>query len=368
MEYPSKQRPLMLFTIGVLSVMILLLVVAVALKIVPSQTIIVSDQIDGEETSIMDEITGEAESEMAPLYFSTMTHLEGGWTQATESQFFFDRQAKYLRQAYEYAEQYGAVLTIESEIPMAEAMIKWGDNLLQEALDRGQGVGTHCDISPSSKMSDLELIQEFTLRKSAVDALVDPSENLGCAGGGGLGDWYVGAVGAGFSYLDGIVGFHYLAIPVSQRPSGWDNRKILSEYYHYGAPVEDEKQYYPFFISQVGFEEDPDGDLLVSAGDIGAIQSIAELDGKEGWEGECDGECLFNREDVDVLVERIRTFAQNRDTSRVGKIQVYIATHYFDDSDMEYFFEAMETLQNEGVMEWASQKEVYESVRNWQGR
>lgn len=357
MEYPSRQRSFMLFTIGVLSIIVVLLVVAVVLKKMNSQAVIVSGQIDAEEAS-----------EVAPLYFSTMTHLEGGWTQATESQFFFDRQAKYLRQAYEYAEQYGAVLTIESEIPMAEAMIKWGDNLLQEALDRGQGVGTHCDISPSSKMSHLELIQEFTLRKSAVDALVDPSENLGCAGGGGLGDWYVGAVGAGFSYLNGIVGFHYLAIPVSQRPTGWNNRAILSEYFHYGAPVEDEKQYYPFFISQVGFEEDPDGDLLVSAGDIGAIQSIAELDGEEGWEGDCDGECLFNREDVDVLVERIRTFAQHRDTSRVAKIQVYIATHYFDDSDMEYFFEAMETLQNEGVMEWASQKEVYHSVRNWQGR
>lgn len=297
----------------------------------------------------------------APVLFATMTHLEGGWTQALEARPFFDRQADLLRRAYDLAQAYDAIITIESEIPMAEAMIKWDDNLLQEALDRGQGVGTHCDIDPRKDFTLSQMIQEFAQRKAAVDALVDPDENLGCAGGGGPSDWFAGAVGAGFKYLDGIVGFHYLALPLSERPDGWTDSAIAQEYYHYAAPADDSR-FYPFFISHVGFEEETVGDLVISAGDIGAIQSIAELDGEEGWEGDCEGPCEFTQEDVDVLVDRIKSVVATRDTTRLMKLQVYIATKYYADPDMEYFFQEMHRLQEEGIITWASQKQVYEAL------
>ncbi len=358
MANETRQAPFMTVIFIVLTIVVILLTAAAFLEVTTEAPVTSRATSAVQEVEVDEE---EAEPEPSPVYFATMTHLEGGWTQALQSEFFFDKQASYLRQAYDYAEQYDAVITIESEIPMAEAMIKWDDNLLQEALDRGQGVGTHCDIDPRTTFSTQEIIAEFVARKEAVDALVDPSENLGCAGGGGPSDWYLGAVGAGFTYLDGIVGFHYLAIPVADRPEGWDNRSILQEYYHYAAPADDSR-FYPVFVSEVGFEEDATGDLLISAGDIGAIQSIAELDGIEGWEGECDGPCEFTRQDVDVLVKRIKTLVEGRDESRIMKLQVYIATQYYDDPDMEYFFSEMQKLQEEGVIQWASQKQVYEAL------
>lgn len=344
-------------------VFVFLAVIVILLSVAAFIGVRDNEQPAQEETSApVDEEPVAADAQVAPVYFATFTHLEGGWTQALTSRVFFDRQADLLRLAYDYAQAYDAVITIESEIPMAQAMIKWNDNLLQEALDRGQGVGTHCDIGPKITFTKKEMIEEFAKRKAAVDALVDPRENLGCAGGGGPSDWYAGAVGAGFKYLDGTVGYHYLALPLSQRPDGWDDRAIIREYFHSAAPVEEEKRFYPFFISQLGFEEDPQGDLLISAGVIGAIQSIAELDGEEGLEGDCDESCEFTREDVDVLVERINTIVESRDTSRLMKLQVYIATKYYEDPDMEYFFQQMQKLQEEGVMQWASQKQVYEAL------
>ncbi|MDG1950434.1 MAG: hypothetical protein P8J32_06510 [bacterium] len=303
-----------------------------------------------------------------PLFFTTMTHLEGGWDMATESEGFFNRQAGYLRQAYDYAQEYDAVLTIESEVPMAEAMVIWGDNLLQEALDAGQGIGTHCDITPSARFTDAEMIEEISLRKAAVDVLVDPSENLGCAGAGGYGDWYEGMIGAGFKYIDGLVGFHYLAMHERELPEGWDHRSIMNEYYHDHAPQEADLRYYPFRISEVGFTPDDEGELVVSAGDVGQIKAIEESLRTGAWDGNCEGGCEFNEEDVDELVEFIRDFNQTRDGLRVAKLQVYIPTEVFDDPMIEYFFAQMQMLQNEKVMQWASQKEVYEAFVTWEAR
>jgi hypothetical protein len=325
--------------------------------------------LDAEEEEQEDaEEEDEEPQEDAPLLFSTMTHLEGGWEMALINEGFFNRQAEYLRTAYDYAKEYNATITIESEIPMAEAMVKWGDNLLQEALDAGQGVGTHCDTTPSARFSDAEIIEEISLRKAAVDALVDASENLGCAGAGGFGDWYVGMVGAGFKYIDGLVGFHYLAMDESELPNGWNYRSILNEYFHDHAPQDDDLRYYPFRIREVGFTPDDEGELVVSAGDVGQITALDESLRTGTWDGGCDGDCPFTEEDVDALVAFIREFNETRDRTRVAKLQVYIATQVYDDPMIEYFFSELQKLQDEEVMQWASQKEVYEAFVEWETR
>lgn len=319
--------------------------------------------VDEEEEEVVEE---EEVLDDAPLFFSTMTHLEGGWEMALINEGFFNRQAEYLRTAYDYAKEYDATITIESEIPMAEAMVKWGDNLLQEALDAGQGVGTHCDTTPSARFSDPEIIEEISLRKAAVDALVDASENLGCAGAGGFGDWYVGMVGAGFKYIDGLVGFHYLAMDESELPNGWNYRSILNEYFHDHAPQDDDLRYYPFRIREVGFTPDDEGELVVSAGDVGQITALDESLRTGTWDGGCEGQCEFTEEDVDALVAFIREFNETRDRTRVAKLQVYIATQVYDDPMIEYFFSELQKLQDEEVMQWASQKEVYEAFVAWE--
>lgn len=332
----------------------------------------VSDTESDADAVLLDEEATEDEVaetlEDAPLLFATMTHLEGNWDMALVNEQFFNRQAEYLRTAYAYAQEYDATITIESEIPMAEAMVKWGENLLQEALDAEQGVGTHCDTTPTERFTVAELIEELTARQEAVNALVDPSENLGCAGAGGVADWYEGMVGAGFKYIGGLVGFHYLAMDESTYPAGWDFRSILNEYFHDHAPQDDDLRYYPFRISEVGFTPDPDGDLVVSAGDVGQITAIAESLESGTWDGGCDGQCEFTQEDVDALIEFIRNFDETRDRTRVAKLQVYIPSQVYDDPMIEYFFAELQKLQEEDVMQWASQKEVYEAFVAWETR
>ncbi len=361
----SKQEKILLGVIGALLVLVGILGTFVFLRYqtiaeIESVVISVPEEDEIQQTS----------SEIAPVFFSTMTHLEGGWDFVEKKESMFQDQAKKLRTAMDYAERYDAILTFESEMPFARAMVKWGDNVFQEALDRGMGIGTHCDISPRRDFSDEEMVDQVLQRKELVDAVVDSSENLGCAGAGGMADWYEGMVGAGFNYIDGTVGFHYLALPLSERPEGWDDKAIISEHYHDAAPVDHDLKYYPFRISRVGFTEDVHGDLVVSAGDIGEISSIGDIGeaGDDGWSADCGKDCVIDEADVDAIETAIRSFVATRDTSRVAKLQVYIATEKFEDPGIELFFERMQALQNEGVIQWGSQKDVYEAFVQWENR
>jgi hypothetical protein len=304
-------------------------------------------------------------TEDAPLLFATMTHMEGNWEFVEKKESMFAEQAELLRIGMDYAKEYDAVLTFESEMPFARAMAKWGDNVFQEALDRGMGIGTHCDIYPRTRLSTDEIIEEFAMRKELIDALVDPSENLGCAGGGGLSDWYLGSVGAGFKYIDGIVGYHWLAVDPSKRPDGWDNKAIFASKFHDPVPAEDER-YYPVRVGTVGFASDVDGELVVSSGDIGEISSIGETEGSDTWGASCGSDCPVNAKDVQVLIKKIREFDQRRDKSRVAKMQVYIPSSKFADPGIEIFFASLQELQDHGVIEWASQKQVYETFIAWE--
>lgn len=308
-----------------------------------------------------------------PILITTMTHLEGNWLEAASNQVYFSRQASLVRRGMDVAEEYGAVLTIESEIPMAEGMTTFDDNLLAEALERGHGVGTHCDISPKTEFSDEEMTDEFLRRKELIDALVGTDNNLGCSGGGGPSDWYTGAVGAGFKFIDGGVGFHYLALPPSERPEGWTNQKIATEYYHDPAPQDFEQYFHPFLISEVGFTEDPDGDLLMSGGTLARVENISEVGGWSFHETtDCPkNTCPFTEEDAQAAIEFIREFAENDDRSRPAKITFYFATQAFEtanDEALKAFFAAMQELVDEGLVEWASQREAYETVMEYYGR
>jgi hypothetical protein len=362
--------------LGVITLLLVLVAVLATLVVLRYRPIAVIEPIGIEdvkdEKPSRDKVNSrdKVSDDVAPVFFSTMTHLEGGWDFVEKKESMFDDQANKLRIAMDYAEQYDAILTFESEMPFSRAMVQWGDNVFQEALDRGMGIGTHCDITPRSDFSDEEIIDEISQRKELVDAVVDSSENLGCAGAGGMSDWYEGMVGAGFKYIDGVVGFHYLALPLSERPDGWDDKSIFDEYYHNASPADPDKKYYPFRIGRVGFTEDPTGDLVVSAGDIGEISSIGDLalSGSGDWQAECGTSCAIDMADVDAIDAAIRSFVETRDTSRVAKLQVYIATTKYEDPGIELFFERMQVLQDEGVIQWASQKQVYDAFVQWENR
>jgi hypothetical protein len=305
----------------------------------------------------------------ASLYMTTMTHMEQGFTDDKEQGVFLNH-VEELRYGMDLADAYEAKLTIESEQPFAKANAKWNLNIMAEILQRGHGVGTHCDFGFRDDLMPVEqYAQNFRENKELVDALVGAENNLGCSGGGGANDWAVAASMAGFEYLDGVVGMHYLAMPLENRPdSTWTDDFIRTEGYHMNAPVDLYQRIYLFGVANAqDFVADETPVIVVSSGEMGPLAGMAEGVGEIGGRN-CRPECALASADVDALVAKILDINQNRDRSRVAKLTVYLPANIFvskNEPALRYFFSQMQALAQQGVITWATQKQVYEAYVAW---
>ncbi len=305
----------------------------------------------------------------APLYMTTMTHMEGGWNDDRDQGIFL-RHIDQLNYGMDLADEYGAILTIESEQPFAIANTTWNRNFMAEIVARGHGVGTHCDFGFRSELMPVEqYAQFFAENKALVDALVGPENNLGCSGGGGVNDWALAASMAGFKYIDGVVGMHYLSMPLENRPdSTWTDDYIRMVGYHLGAPVDLYERIYLFGVADAqDFVADENPVIVVSSGEMGTLSGIAEGVGEVDGEP-CRPECALNNADVDALVTKILEIDQNRDRSRIAKLIVYLPANLYvpeNETMLRYFFQQIQELQQQGLITWASQKQVYEAYVDW---
>ena len=88
---------------------------------------------------------------------------------------------------------------------------------LSSDTEQGHGAGTHCDISPLQPILSIEEFSEqFRERKVLMDTLIGVENNLGCSGAQGFNDWILGASAAGFKFIDGIVGYAFLSMPLKK--------------------------------------------------------------------------------------------------------------------------------------------------------
>lgn len=303
----------------------------------------------------------------APLYLTTMTHMEHGFDDDT-NQGVFEIHVQQLTYGMDLADEYDAKLTIESEQPFAIANVTWNRNFMAEIMTRGHGVGTHCDFGFHEKLMPVERYSRFFAEnKALVDALVGSENNLGCSGGGGLNDWALAASLAGFKYIDGVVGMHYLSMPLDNRPDAtWTNEYIANIGYHRNAPVDLYQRIYPFMVADAAdFVPDANGVILVSSGELGPLYMLAEGTAETG---ERCPDCSYGFDDVDVLVALIREVDQNRDPNRIAKLTVYFPVHDFvpkNEPVLRYFFEQMQALADQGIITWATQRQVYEAYMAW---
>lgn len=310
-----------------------------------------------------------AQTEETPLYFTTMTHMEGGHTDDRDEDVFW-RHVEQLRYGITLASEFNAKLTIESEKPFARANVLWEHNMLQEILDSGHGVGTHCDIGFRDPLIPVEeFALQFAENKTLVDGLVGAENNRGCSGGGSMNDYVLAASMAGFEYLDGIVSMHFLSMPLENRPDEtWTNDYIYNGGHHENAPLDIHERIYPFAVKDAtDFVADEDSVLLISAGDLGRLDRM----GDEGYVQEnCRIDCGFTNEQVEYLVETLREIDSFRDRSQIAKVSIYIPVDQFDEQfedEWRYFFSEMQALQDEGVITWATQGEVYDAYLAWNG-
>ncbi|HAU39330.1 MAG: hypothetical protein UV80_C0009G0016 [Candidatus Peregrinibacteria bacterium GW2011_GWF2_43_17] len=345
------------------SKLIIILSVLVGLLIAVIAVMYVMKTPDPVVTVVEDITVSEAAK---PLYLTTMTHLEDAWSVAATDESFFDKIAAELRYGMDFAEKYDAVLTFESGLPFSQGCVNFDDNVLMEAIERGQGVGTHVDLPAKKEMSIDDAVAFISERKDVVDSLVGEENSLGCSGLGGKTDWYAVAKGAGCSYIDGTVSAHYLTMPLGNRPEGWTDEAIMNEFWHYPAPVGDDR-FYPFWISgSDDFVEDADGDILLSSGETFDIAMWEETGGRNNDRVDCGADdCAFTDSDIEALVKDITEFATSRDTSKIAKYNIYIPAKLFvpeNEEVLNLFFSEMQKLQDAGILEWASQKSVYEAV------
>lgn len=298
----------------------------------------------------------------APFFFATMTHMEGGHNDHREERVFLNH-VDQLRFAMDLADEYEALLTIESEKPFARANTIWGINMMEEIMLRGHGVGTHCDIGYRDPLMSVdEYAALFTENKQLVDDLIGAENNRGCSGGGSRNDYVLAAHMAGFKYLDGIVSMHYLSMPMENRPGPeWTDAYIFDGNHHENAPLELADRIYPFMVRDArDFVPDEDGVIMISSGGLGAIQNL-----EENANGvRCSGSCPLTRADIDVLVDTVREIAGFRDPSQIAKADVYIAANQFVEANedaLRYFFSEIQILQDEGIITWSTQSGVYDA-------
>ena len=292
-----------------------------------------------------------------PLYFTTMTHMEAGHRDDV-SERMFDQHVEQLRDAIVLASAHGAKLTVESEIPFATGCATWGVNMMQEILDAGHGVGTHCDMTIiyADETTHAAYVGELQEKKAAVDALVGAENNLGCSGaGGGTLDWVGGMADAGFGYINATVAMHYLSMSPEAWPDPtWTPQYITSQLNHSPAPLDlYDRIYLRQLNDSLDFEHDPGGRLVLSSGGLGRPDQQA---------GDTESP-VFTNEDVDALVATLREVNATRDSTRVAKIEVHLSLEHLSTSTWDvltYFIEELERLQTEGVIEWATQAEVYQ--------
>lgn len=296
----------------------------------------------------------------APMYFTTMTHMEGDFKDDVDEG-LFDKHVAAIRYAMDLFDEYGAKLTIESGLTFSKANANWNENILKEVLSRGHGVGTHADFGAVKKAVSPTLYQkQFEESKALVDALVGAENNIGVSGGQGPGDWVLAASAAGFKFMDGVVGFAYLSMPLSERPEGYTDAAIWSTYYHDPAPVDLEQRTHPFWLKNAkDFTEDTDGVLLVNGGDVGELASIA--DGRQN----CNPNCTLTQADVDALKADIDAALATHDGSRVGKINVHVPVALLDKKNetvLRSFLAMVKTYVDAGKLTFGTQKDVYDAV------
>ncbi|MCR4311661.1 MAG: hypothetical protein NUV56_00085, partial [Candidatus Uhrbacteria bacterium] len=97
---------------------------------------------------------------LAPLFITTMTHMEGSFHDDVDEE-LFNRHVSQMRDAMDVFDEYSAKLTFETEQSFAEANTTWDLNILQEVIEREHGVGTHADFGATSAIPLGQYIRRF---------------------------------------------------------------------------------------------------------------------------------------------------------------------------------------------------------------
>ncbi len=299
----------------------------------------------------------------APLYFTTMTHMEEDWKDDTIEP-LFHRHVAILRNAMNLFDTFGAKMTVESAEPFAKANTIWGVNIMKEVLDRGHGVGTHAGfhLPDGETVTIPEYAALYAEGKSYVDALVGAENNQGVSGGFAEDNWVQAAAQGGFKFLDGLTALGYLSMPMSARPEGFTDVYINMVAYHDSIPPDFADRLYLYDLKDTAdLVPDNDGVLTIMGGEIGELGSIAE------GRSTCNPDCVFDEADIAAVVDYIKQADTIRDRSRVARLNIHIPLTLFDEHLplIQELLEAIKPYADNGTIVFATQLEAYQGYKNF---
>lgn len=295
----------------------------------------------------------------APLYFTTMTHMEEDWKDDT-IQPLFKKHVKEIRDSMDLFDEFGAKMTIESAEPFAKANTIWGTNILKEVVDREHGVGTHAGFHvDESTVTPESYVALFAEGKKLVDDLVGPENNQGVSGGFAYDGWVESAAKAGFKYLDGLTALGYLSMPMENRPQGFTDQYIRNVVYHDSIPLDFADRLYLYDLKDsTDLVPDEDGVLTIMGGEIGELSSVAE------GRSTCNPDCVFDQADIDAVVAYIKQADSIRDRGRVARINLHIPLVLLSEEGrtmMRKFLEAIKPYADDGTIIFATQVDAYKA-------
>lgn len=302
----------------------------------------------------------------APVLITFFTHMEGSFSYPTR--LAFANHANALRLGMTVAEKHGAKMTIESEKPFATACATYNDNVLLEAVQRGHGVGTHCDFGKNDPLMPVEQYAlKFAANKAVVDALVSPANNRHCSGGMGKNDWVTAASLAGFVFRSEGVALGYLSMPLSARPPGWTDSYIQNVIFHDPVPVDLAERVHPFPMAEATIDWLPDvgARQVFLGGGLGRLDGLAE---------EASGQPIppnppFTMDDVNLALAAIADAMAARDPAKLARINLHIPVTALGESDepmLDAFLSAVKaTWIDSGLATFATQGETYDAYLAW---
>lgn len=298
----------------------------------------------------------------APFIFTVMTHTDG--TYSTEPAFLLEVAA--IQRGIALYGLAGVKMNLEASKEFATADGTWSraPGILKRTLDRGHGVGTHCNERIANQtLSPLELQTILTANKTLVDGLVGAANNVSISGICGKADWVTAAVDAGFKITDAGAGYCYLSMPLAARPRGWTDRAIRARYFHDPVPADAAKRVSPMKLQNAqDFVADAAGVLTFSNGELGELSSLSE------GRFSCGTSCILEEADLQVVYDAIDRIAASKDPAKIGRINIHVPTRTFSPGNyvlLRSFLTRLKTYADAGTIVFGTQKDVLDTYALW---
>lgn len=316
------------------------------------------------------------------LYLTTITHLEkydeerGWWDYSNED--YYDLHVEHLLAFSDLYDEYGAVMTVEASMSIAENIPNYDFNILAELESRGFGIGAHMDLGvdvSKSKVSGVitadmdydELVSTMATQKDLIDALLE-GEIVHNSGTPFPGDWVGASVEAGFSCHTSAVSYYLASLDEENRIPGWTDEFIMDENYHSTYPFDHSDRIHPWGMSssENWIEEDPDGELFYIPGESGLHLDFLHEFYVEGVtsHNELLDTAEFTVEDVDAFMELLDKELRYVEAGEMNSFYVMVSMNSINadrQNDFVLFRDLLGRIGEyveEGEVEWRSIPEV----------